>query len=340
MNPETTRYYHCMSRCVRRAFLMGEDAATGKSYEHRKAWVEEELARLCQVFAIDCCAYAVMSNHVHSVLRIAVERAAEWSDAEVMERASALWPLAVARLKQTNRWDEKREEYRERLASLSWFMRQLNERIARRANREDGVKGRFWEGRFRSRPILDQAALLTCMAYVDLNPVRAGLAASLGESDFTSIQARLFEHGETVAVQAVESVPPAATVDTADVRDESGGRGRSSDPTPVPLMPFVNQQEEGADANDAVPMHFGDYVELVRFTGQAMLRGKGSLPSELGALLRGIGLSDSAWLRTIAEFPEERFAALGECDLIRAYAEGRGKQRAHGVGYARLAYAA
>ncbi|PCK30318.1 transposase [Pseudoalteromonas piscicida] len=65
-----TKYYHCISRCVRCTFLCGEDKLTGKSYEHCLDWVEEKLPMLVVVFCIDVCAYAVMNNHTHVVLRV------------------------------------------------------------------------------------------------------------------------------------------------------------------------------------------------------------------------------------------------------------------------------
>ena len=81
-----TFYYHCVSRCVRRAFLCGEDKVSGVSYEHRRAWVEDKLLSLGKVFAIDICAYAVMSNHTHIVLFVDVEQAKSWSMHEVISR--------------------------------------------------------------------------------------------------------------------------------------------------------------------------------------------------------------------------------------------------------------
>ena len=87
--------------------------------------------------------------------------------------------------------EEMAEEYRVRLYDLSWFMRTLNEYIARQTNAEDGVRGRFWEGRFKSQALLDEQALLAAMTYVYLNPVCAGLADDLETSDYTSIQERM-----------------------------------------------------------------------------------------------------------------------------------------------------
>ncbi len=83
---ESTPYYHCVSRCVRRAFLCGTDLHTSRSYEHRRQWIETRLQELAQLFAIEVCSYAVMSNHYHAVLYVDSEVAAEWSGAEVIPR--------------------------------------------------------------------------------------------------------------------------------------------------------------------------------------------------------------------------------------------------------------
>ena len=96
---EDTPYYHVVSRCVRRAFLCGEDSHSGQSYEHRRQWVVDKLGLLSQVFAIEICAYAVMSNHYHLVLKVAPDKAMGWSDCEVAERWAVLfqWPPLLRR---------------------------------------------------------------------------------------------------------------------------------------------------------------------------------------------------------------------------------------------------
>lgn len=201
VDSEVTSYYHITARCVRRAYLCGFDAKTGKSYSHRKEWILERLALLVECFSIGICAYAVMDNHYHLVVYIDHALADQWSDSEVISRKHRLF--AVTQLERTYLENEQsnhsaQEEiascisvWRKRLKDLSWFMRCLNEYIAKKANHEDDCKGRFWESRFKSQAILDLESLQACMAYVDLNPVRAGVSSSLESSDYTSIQRRI-----------------------------------------------------------------------------------------------------------------------------------------------------
>ena len=157
----STRYYHCIARCVRRAWLCGLDHHSGKNYEHRRQWVTERLQLLVNIFAIEICAYAILSNHYHLVLHINTTEAKQWSDREVLKRWTQLFngPTLVQRYLADEKLDageqqrvaDYAKEFRERLQNISWFMRSLNEHLAREANKEDGCKGRFWEGRFKSQ---------------------------------------------------------------------------------------------------------------------------------------------------------------------------------------------
>ena len=177
---EATPYCHCISRCVRRSFLCGQDHFTGKSFDHRKPWLVERMAILTDVFAIDIAAYAVMSNHYHMVLHVDSSKAASWSDKEVLTRWTQLFkgPLLVQRYLAESPLHEAEQNQlkqliivtREKLTSISKFMSCMNYHIARMANTEDDCTGHFWEGRFKSQALLDETALLSCITYVDLNP--------------------------------------------------------------------------------------------------------------------------------------------------------------------------
>jgi hypothetical protein len=124
---------------------------------------------LAEAFALDLCAFAVMSNHYHVVLHVDREAAASWDDAEVIRRWHQLFaghPFTHRFLREEPLGDAERQlvadlvtEWRSRLADISWYMRCLNEAIARQANSEDGCTGRFWEGRFKSQALLDESQL-------------------------------------------------------------------------------------------------------------------------------------------------------------------------------------
>ncbi|AWF81272.1 nitrogen fixation protein NifB [Microbulbifer sp. A4B17] len=165
---------------------------SGNDYEHRREWIEFKMHNLASIFALDIAAYAVMSNHYHIVLYIDKEKAPNWPDTEVILRWQKRFKASnlVRRYLQRDTLDHcemrKLKEiialWRGRLVDLSWFMRCLNESIARQANAEDNCTGRFWEGRFKSQALLDERALAACMAYVDLNPIRANMAKTPVES--------------------------------------------------------------------------------------------------------------------------------------------------------------
>ena len=196
-----TPYYHIVSRCVRRAFLCGYDKTTNTDYEHRRQWIVERIRLLASVFSIDVCSYAVMSNHLHLVLKLDDSESDIGTDAEVIQRWTTLFkgPLLVQRHAQGDALSKAEREavsdivavWRARLRDLGWFMKCLNEPIARIANKEDNCTGHFWESRYKSQALLTEEALLSCMAYVDLNPVRATMAQTPEESDYTSIQERI-----------------------------------------------------------------------------------------------------------------------------------------------------
>ncbi|MBV1876531.1 MAG: hypothetical protein KUG79_02700 [Pseudomonadales bacterium] len=212
ISPDGIGTYHVYSRCVRRSFLCGRDPFTVKDFSHRREWIEARIFELSEIFSISICAYAILNNHYHIVLNVEIE---DWSDVEVAERWLKLCPGRDAKNKKLYQF----ELLRSRLRSLSWFMRFINEPLARFANKEDDCTGRFWEGRFRSQILLDEPAVLACMAYVDLNPVRANIAESLQDSDYTSIQHRLYHQADTDQLSAINSSTQNAPLGVINVVD-------------------------------------------------------------------------------------------------------------------------
>lgn len=291
-----TLYYHVTSRCVRRAFLCGVDAYSGRCYAHRRDWIEERLRILSSLFSIELCAYAVMSNHYHLIVKLNPCAADAWSNDEVLRRWTSLFrgPLLVQRAVNGEPLLNVEADtvaacaavYRQRLKSLSWFMKCLNEPIARRANAEDGCRGHFWEARFFSEALTDEASLLRAMVYVDLNPVRAGIARTPESSDYTSIRARLGPK------------PVNKRLRLAIQRQLESGELKHFGHAPKPLMPFSDQTTD----EDGLPMAFTDYCQLIDATARVQRSGhSGFLDPALPLIEERLGLSGQQWIEASSQ---------------------------------------
>lgn len=341
---DDTPFYHCYSRCVRRAFLCGFDRETGEDFEHRKHWIVDRMKRLASVFCMDICAYAVMDNHYHVVLRVDVEEAEALSIEEVLQRWTALFSgnFLVNRYRSDERTkmsgaeiDKVHEiagEWRHRLMNVSWFMRCLNEYIARMANQEDKCKGRFWEGRFKSQALLDDVAVLACMTYVDLNPVRAGVAETPESSDFTAIQERIEQHlvGAEEASRSsveVEDASVAKPVQAAAQIDVGEGGGVHS----KRLLAFIG--DERIDQPKGINYSLEDYLELVDWTGRAILDGKrGWISDELPPILLRLQVNPDQWVSTVAYFNRCFPRMAGRIDRLKAICRKLNLAWVHGMG--------
>ena len=307
---EATPYYHCISRCVRRAFLCGKDHLSGQDYSHRRGWIEQRLFELNDIFALDLCAYAVMSNHLHVVLHINRQQADNWSMREVVERWHRLFSGTIISQRflrgekllevELNALAQLAERWRQRLCDISWFMRCVNEPIARRANQEDQCTGRFWEGRFKCQALLDEKALAACLAYVDLNPVRAGMARTPEQSNFTSIQKRM---------NAV----------------------KEKNAQPQSLHPFVGNSREPMP--QGLPFQLNDYLELVEWTARIQRDDKrGSVGEEIPPLLEHLQIDPDEWRHITGKF-ESRFRHLvGTAYRLKAACQSLGYRRTPGLG--------
>jgi len=319
---DATPYYHCSSRCVRRAFLCGKDTYSGQSFEHRRQWIEDKMLELASVFAIDLCAYAVMHNHYHVVLYIDKALVQIWSRSEVIERWHQLFAgndysqrvlrgesLSPAEETNLNRFVDL---WRERLMDISWFMRILNEGIARMANQEDDCTGRFWEGRFSSQALLDEKALAVCAAYVDLNPIRAGLANSLTESDHTSIKRRCEK-----AQQAIQPDHP-----DQQVRD---------------LLPFAGNPRQ--DMPKGIPLRLTDYLELVDWTGRILREDKkGAIAENIPPILEQLNIDPKQWCYLSRHFESQFKTLVGTAYNVKAACEQLGQHWVHGIRACRTAF--
>lgn len=295
-----TPYYHIICRCVRRSFLCGFDTHSQQSFEHRKQWIVDRIRLLSSLFAIDLCSYAIMSNHYHLVIKIDPKQAQDWSNQEVAQRWTSIYkgPLIIQKWLSGSRMSKAEKAtidsivrlWRKRLSGISWFMKCLNEPIARMANKEDGCTGHFWEARFKSQALLDEKALLACMVYVDLNPIRAGISTTPESSDYTSVQERIKPRWKRKNIK--KNPNDDFTINTAWLQTK-------------PLLGFSDQPNWFN--NPPIPITFIDYLELVDWTGRVVRNDKrGFINSTTPPIAQRLSLEPDDWLKQAVHFERHR----------------------------------
>jgi len=350
-NPSCVSIVHCLNRAVRRAMLCGNCPYTGKSYEHRRNWIKTRLQFLAQYYAIDILAYSIMGNHFHLILRNRPDIVRTWSDREVARRIWNLFPRrrnqdgtpaepTEAELEVLANEPDKLEKYRLRLSDVSWLMRQLAENIARRSNKEDECTGRFWEGRFKCQPLLDDQALLACAAYVDLNPVRAAIADTPETSDFTSIQDRI---ASATKIKSESCRTESKSVKKTKSEGSSSSEQRDQWLAPVQLSDFKSQTKpkssNGLRASDKgfLKISLETYFQLVDWTGRRIVKGKkGSIPETCRPILERLGFEEGSWVEFVSNFGRLFKRVVGSPDSIEQASQKRNRSRYRASGGAAL----
>jgi hypothetical protein len=172
-------------------------------------------------------------------------------------------------------------------------MRMTAERIARRANREDDTTGRFWQGRFRCTQLVDESALLACSVYVDLNPIRAGLAETPETSAFTSACRR---------IEAAKTPKEETNVQQHKAHDAWLA------PLPLkertsPVGPMPHAGGHRCSDRGFLPVTLPQYLELLDWTGRHFAPGKRcTIPSDAPPILQRLGIEQHNWLELTSNF--------------------------------------
>ena len=288
-------------------------------------WIEERLQELVTIFALDVCGFSIMDNHIHLLLRLDLPRAKAWAADEVVRRWLLLCPpkdrygklivVSAAWLAERARDSQWVEERRTRLANLGWFMKSLKENIARRANRDDQCTGHFFEGRYKSIAILDEASLLATCAYIDLNPVAAGLAPTPEASAHTSIKARV----DHCAAQGKLETLKTDSRYTAKVNVEQGNW----------LFPIKDRRDQNGNGLAGLMrgISLAGYLHLVDWSSRLIRPGKANLSSTVPEILTRLGIDTESWKETLHRLlgPNKKIGSyFGSTNRLNEVATQRG----------------
>jgi len=347
--------FHTISRCVRRNHLCGWDRRSGRDYSHRREWIRGRLEELAGIFAVEVLGYALMANHMHLVIRTRPDVVCGWSDNEIALRWWSLFPQrrtpsglpeqpTKEELDHIKNSPVGLADKRRRLASVSWFMKCISEPIAKRANREDEVTGHFWEARFKAQPLLDETAIAACMAYVDLNPIRAAVARTPETSEFTSIHDRIVDRQSGIVASSVDNVAvgssAAPSISPANSQDLRAARGSAAGW----LAPIALESDCRPDFGECNPrrltnrgclfMSLEQYLQLIDWTGRQLRQDKaGQIPWHLDPILTRLDCTPETWLDLVKNFRRRfrteagRVETLANRQSLRRHCRSSNRQR-------------
>lgn len=322
--------YHCFSRCVRRARLCGDDEFSGKNYDHRKDWIEGLLEIAAAAYVIDILTFGILDNHFHVMLRNRPDLKKKLGPMAVARRWLLLHPIrrdengkacepTMDEIMAITRDKRRIKELRGRLADISWLMGFVKERVARWANKEDDVTGTFFEKRYEMRRLLTENAVLACSIYIDLNPIRAGVALTPETSCHTSAYLRI----QGMSARKAGETSKAAMTDRwlSAIHD-----GKTPE-----HMRFGAQSWRASD-NPGLPMTEEQYLQLLDWTGRQAKKGKrGKIPDDLEPILTRLGIREERWIDLATGFNQLFRRIAGDVEEVERQARSSGKRCFHGV---------
>ncbi len=327
LRPGEQAIAHVMNRCVRKCFLM----ANG----YRRREFELELEKAAGGFAIDLLSYAIMDNHFHLILRSRPDVVKEWTDLQVVKQWHKLCPIfkdengvpmddpnddVVQPMTQDT---AQVETWRERLSDISWLMKLVSERIAKFCNIEDNITGHFWEGRFKCVLLLDERALIACSAYVDLNRIEAELAASLEESDYTSIQRRIIAAAIRTSMQKMMAK---RFTDPTSIASDDHLSPVEIDEKNDPIGPHLSQNGARCSDKGFLPMTQDKYIELLEWSAdQIRHRHQGRAFDDSPPILEAMKIEPDVWCKLVTRFPDLFYCVAGSPESIDAHRSFSGK---------------
>ena len=343
INPDEITIVHAVAKTARNLFLIGQDHQLKSDFSHRKDWVFSIMEFQSSLMAVDVLDFAVMSNHIHFVLRSRPDVVKAWDDQEVARRWLTLCPKSKTRTVvdgqviyvprppkpseiATTVADKARiKKLRQQLSSISWWMRLLCQKVAQRANFEDGISmGHFFKGRFHSVVINDEPHLLACSVYVDLNAIKAAMAETLDGYKYTSASLRIeqirlrhlakaaLNSAELQSIAAVQTkdgtggiAPVTATPTVSKTETLKGGFLSPIKINKLSLLPELHMEGYRCSDKGFLDISEEQYIDLLEWCiKNKLLDRESAKPKELPSCLQARSVTIDLWITQVRDFDQ------------------------------------